>query len=780
MDAAMPPVSPASPASHQSVGSLAAAFWRRKFWILLPTLLAFLASMAVVNILRVRYTGEARVLLENRETVYSRPDRDTRGSEPAIDPEQVASQVQVVQSKDLALKVIRDMKLGERDEFDPVARGVGISGSVLMALGLAPDPRSIPKEERVLDVFRKRLLVFPQGKSRVISIEFQSESPELAAEIANRIAAEYLLREESAKSETGRVTSEWLDKAIEPLVRKVQEAEGRVEAFRAKKGLFIGTNNMTITSQQLAEMNSQLATARTQQADLQSRAKLIREAVRLGRVFETSEINNNELVRRLLEQRAALKAQIAFEERTLLPGHPRMKELGSQLRDLESQVRSAAERAARSFENDARAAGARVQSIQAELNSQKKSAALSNEDEVQLKALEREAASLREQLTSYRTKFLDAAARSGDRISPADARIISRAFAQNEPTFPKKVPIVLLATLGTLVICLALVASGHLMARQAALGGADFAYAYPGYPPLPDAASLAAGPMGVGQPPQPALQQAPPVVPERRSIFSEIKTRFANKRVKAPVDDATQPAWVRQAQGFRHAQAAPVEMPPMQGADALGNRPAMQAAEDIARELAMLGYLGRGKVLVVHGAEGDARTALHAMRYGRRLVREGAAVVLDLVGLSDLYPRVLGQGLPGLADYLRGECSLGEIIHRDPKSPLDVVVAGAGLMRQVHASATRDELLGVIDALSEAYGFVIIDAGPAGGAGEVTAGHADLFALLTRRHPDDDALLVISERLEAVRGASVVLVPDDVAPVGAPGASNGLVSFGRA
>ncbi|MCA1952753.1 MAG: GumC family protein, partial [Hyphomicrobiales bacterium] len=482
------------PATSESIGGLAGALWRRRLWILVPTLLAFLLAMATVNLLTPRYTGEARVLLENRDTVYSRPDRDLSPGNAAIDPEAVASQVQNVMSKDLALDIIREMGLARRAEYDPVQKGLGLSGTVLVLLGLQKDPRQIPQEERVLEMYYKRLLAYPLGKSRVIAIEFQSEDPKVAADVANRIAEEYLRREEGAKNQTSRATSDWLDKAIEPLMRKVVAAESRVEAFRASKGLFVGANNTSISTQQLAELNTQLSAARAQQADLQARARLIREALRLGKVFETSEVINNELVRRLLEQRAALKAQIAFEERTLLPGHPRMKELGGQLADLEGQVRAAAERAARALDNDARAAGARVASMQAELDSQKKTTALSNEDEVQLKALEREALALREQLNSYRNKFLDAAARASENAQPADARVISRAFPQSDPTFPKKIPIVLLATLGTFVIASTLVAAQVLMARQALPAHVDPEY-------------------GVASPFLPAMP-APPAMPE--------------------------------------------------------------------------------------------------------------------------------------------------------------------------------------------------------------------------------------------------------------------------
>ncbi|MBN8535392.1 MAG: lipopolysaccharide biosynthesis protein [Rhizobiales bacterium] len=747
MSAATTPAVPTLGA-HDDIAGLGKALWKRKFWIIIPTLLAFFGSIAIVNMLPTRYAGEARVLLENRETVYSRPDRDSR-TDPAIDPEAVASQVQIVMSKDLALKVIRDLKLAERDEFDPLSKGLGVIDLVGMVTGLMPDPRSIPREERVLRTYYKRLLVFPQGKSRVIQIEFQSEDPKVAADVANRIAEEYLSREERAKRDTSRVTSDWLDKAIEPLMKKVVEAESKVEAFRAQRGLFVGANNISITTQQLTEMNSQLATARTQQADLTSRAKLIREAIRLGRVFETSEVNNNDLVRRLLEQRAALKAQIAFDERTLLPGHPRMQELRSQLADLEQQVRAAAERAARALENDARVAGARLQSLQTEMTSQKKSAALSNEDEVQLKALEREATALREQLNSYRNKFLDAAARTSDSTAPADARIISRAFAQNDPAFPKRLPIVLLATIGTLVITSAMVASLHLMARASAMAYPEYA-GYAGSYPVP-----AYGHDGEPLPPSP---DGPP--PGTRSkpglLASFMRSALPGRSRKEPRD-------VPAANDVGHPFAMPARAGMLSDEAALSvrSRAANAIADEIATELAIMGYLGRGKILMLHGMGREPRTALHAMRLGRRLSQDGAAVVLDLSGTNELYPRVVGAEADGLAAYLGGEGEITDIIHRDPRSRLHLVPAGEPIAQILSGPEARAAMYSLVEALSQAYAFVVVDAGPVGSAAEAFSDLADAFALIAPADISEAHLETAAEKLETLRGAPVFIVEEE-------------------
>jgi succinoglycan biosynthesis transport protein ExoP len=725
--------------THDSVGGVAAALWRKKFWIIVPTAMAFVLSTLAVSMLGTRYTGEARVLLENRETVYSRPDRDTRGSDPAIDPEAVASQVQNVMSKDLAMKVIHEMGLHKRAEYDPVQKGIGLSSSILIAMGLQKDPRTIPQDERVLEMYFKRLLVYPLGKSRVISIEFQSEDPQLAANVANRIAEDYLTREEGAKTQTSRVTSEWLEKAVDPLMKRVQQAEAKVEAFRSSKGLFVSTNNTNITTQQLSELNTQLSLARSQQADLQARAKIIRDALRLGKVFETSEIINNELVRRLLEQRAGLKAQIALEERSLLPGHPRMKELASQLQDLEGQVRAAAERAARAFENDSRAAGARVASMQAELDSQKKATALSNEDEVQLKVLERDALALREQLNSYRNKFLDAAARSTESSQPADARVISRAFSQSEPTFPKKVPIVLLATLGTLVISSTLVATQALMARQAMPAYLD-AYGYD-VPPAQPADGLAATPAGLPREPGLAQKGALPWENPRPSLLGGLSLPFGFGRRPAAMPD---PILTQHRPTLK--ETSPADL--------------------LASELAMMDFTGQGKVVLVFTLDASPHPGLSALRFGRRLAEDGAAIVVDLVGhekgrTANLFSRLLAHGAPGLGAWLDQVAPLGDIIHRDGRSRLHVIPAGMALGTKIVQPSSRHAVSTLIEALRQSYTHIVIELGAIGGPGEFFTGLGDVVVVLSQRPDNDLVLQKVVARLEACRDAPVYVLGDD-------------------
>lgn len=445
------------------LSALWSAIRRRRLWIVVPTLAVLVISFLAVNIVTPRYTGEARLLLESRGSFFTLPGQALPDAAGQFDAEAVQSQVQVIMSRDLAREAIRRIGLVGNSEFDSGVGALSSLRKLAVMVGLAAHPADRSPEERVLEKYYERLLVYPVGRSRIVAVEFTSSDPALAAKGANAIAETYLEFQEQAKQENARSASNWLMTTIEPLRKRVAEAEAKVEDFRSKNGLFVGPNNTTITSQQLTDLSAQLSTARSQQAEAQAKAGLIRDAIKQGRTFEIPDVANNDLIRRLIEQRVTMRAQIAAESRSLLPEHPRIKELNAQLADLEGQLRAAAERAVRTLENEAKIAGQRVESFQAALDGQKKNVSSANDSEVQLRALEREARTLREQLEQYMQRYREAVARDTLNATPADARIISRAVEPTEPSFPKKVPVVLIATLATFFIALATIVTRELL-----------------------------------------------------------------------------------------------------------------------------------------------------------------------------------------------------------------------------------------------------------------------------------------------------------------------------
>jgi polysaccharide biosynthesis transport protein len=450
--------------------ALGLALVNKRRWIIIPTLLAAVLSIATVNLVTPRYKSEARILIDGRENIFLRPNGERNEERTALDPEAVTSQVQLLLSRDLAREIIKKNKLAERPEFDPVLQGFSPLKSLLALFGIGRDPFSLTPEERVLDAYYDRFTAYAVDKSRVVVIEFQSLDPELASRVANSIADGYLVLQQGARQDQAKSAGQWLSGEIENLRKKVADAESRVEDFRSKSSLFVGTNNTTLSNQQMGELNTQLNNARALKSDAESKARLIREMLQSGKPIEVSEVLNSELIRRLSEQRVTLRGQLAEQSSTLLDGHPRIKELKAQLGDLDRQLREEASKISRSLDSDSRIAGGRVEGLSASLEQLKKQATSTNGQDVQLRALEREAKAQRDLLESYLAKYREANTRENIEAAPADGRIISRASVSNTAAYPKKLPIVLIATLATLMLSAGAIVTGELLRMTAPRG----------------------------------------------------------------------------------------------------------------------------------------------------------------------------------------------------------------------------------------------------------------------------------------------------------------------
>jgi Mrp family chromosome partitioning ATPase len=380
-----------------------------------------------------------------------------------------------------------------------------------------------------------------------------------------------------------------------------------------------------------------------------------------GRTIEASEVLTSELFRRLSEQRATLRGQLAEQSSTLLDGHPRIKELKAQLADLDRQIRDEASKLSRTFENDARIAGGRVESLSASLDQMKTMATSTNGQDVQLRALEREAKAQRDLLESYLAKYREATARENIDTGPADGRIISKATVSNIPAYPKKLPIVLIATLATLLLTSGLVVTGELLRMTAPRAMAVVSAVVP-------AAMV------------PAVL-APAIVP-------------APEPPAAPVTREKEPQ-------FKEASIVPQPEPPAPKSE----------LEQLAADLCKTGPVAR-KVTILGTAPGEGITAT-ALVLARLMAQDNTKVVLvDLAGSSSAIADFSAdRSAPGLAELMQGEASFSQIITKDRLSRVHLVAAGRpGFDRTL---LTSPRLVLAIDALLRVYDRVLLDAGTA-------------------------------------------------------------------
>jgi polysaccharide biosynthesis transport protein len=629
--------------------------WHNKWWMIGSTLTVAVLTFVVVNLLPPRFRSEARVLIEGHENVFLRPEAEKidRGSE-VVDQEAVTSQVQLALSRDLARQVTSKLKLGDRPEFDSTLHGGSWIASALRRAGLVKDLLGMTPDERVLESYYDHLSVYQIDKSRVIAVEFRSRDPDLAAGVANAVAEAYVQRLRSVEQEQTRAAGEWLAGEIEDLRRKVANAEERVEAFRAESKHFIGLNNTPLSNQLLADLNSQVAAARSRKADADAKAQFAREALRLGKPIDSADFLNSDLIKRLSEQRAILRSQLAEQSTTLLDWHPRIKALRAQISDLEHEMHKEAEHLARSFENDAAIAESRVEALNSDLEQLEHQAALSNEQDVELRALEREAKADRDLLESYLAKYRETAARGSLAGAPAEARVISRAAISNIPYFPRKAPIVLIATFATFVVVAALITTRELLIGSR-------------YRPLVvEAAAGTDEPTGLE-----LVGAVKPPIPSALGVTVATDS--------GPVGELPGP---------------------------------VRSLIDIVDALGGTGR--RGCRVIVVGAARHVGTTHCAVELARLLAASGRVVLVDLaLAAPGLAAWAVDSGAPGITQLVCGAASIGQAITRDRGSSVHIVPAGQIDGGEVNGMWRSERLRMALDALAYAYDYLVMDVGDA-------------------------------------------------------------------
>lgn len=612
------------------------------------------------------YKAETKLLIETRESVFTRPDGTADTDKPILDEEGVTSQVQLISSTDILKKVADKLNLSRLSEFDETVDMSMLSRAMVIA-GLKNDPQEIPPEERVLKAMREKLKVYPVEKSRVIVIEFSSEDPRLAAEIPNAIADAYIADQGNAKLESNSAATDWLKPEIADLSKRVKDAEAKVAEYRAQSGLLMGGNNSVLATQQLSELSTELSRVRANRAAAEATAESVRKVLQNGGSLDAlPEVLSSSLIQRLRERQVQLKSDIADLSTTMLDNHPRIRSLRSQLTDLDRQIRNEAEKVLKGLATEAKTAQARESQLISDLNKLKAESARAGEEQVELNALEREATAQRQLLESYMTRYRAASSRERRNYLPVDARIFSRASMPSEPYFPKIVPIVGAAFAASLLIMAIATLLQELFSGRA----------------MRPAAGARFEP--VEQVPMPMVRQEPEVAggPEPVPVASVDEPGVAEPGV-----------------------AGTIAEPEPSGAGEIDI--------DKAAEKLVTGGAARAIFVSPEGDEAAASSVLVA----RAVADAGLRVLLlDLTASGAASGPMLDTGLfPGITNLLASEAQFSDVIQADHYSDCHVIPVGTA--DPVRAMRAADRLPIIMQSLTTAYDLVVVECGPADAQG---------------------------------------------------------------
>lgn len=677
---------------------LLAEIWNKKLLVLLITAGTGIGLFLFFSSVAPWYNSNVRLLIENRESIFTRTGQ-TATNDQRFDKEAIGSQVEVMRSDAVALAAIKNLNLTEHPAFAKTAKPSAI-GKLLQDLGIKdPEPTQTTKS-RMLDRFKENLSVYSLLDSRVIAVEYASTDPTLAQQVPNEMAKQYLDYQKNANLGSTEDATEWLAPEVEKLRERVRSAEAKVEEYRSSTDLVVGQNNSLLATQQLSEISSELSRLRAERSQAEARAAAIRKSLAQGSSLDSiPEVMNSQSVQRLQDREMTLRGQLTDLSTTLLPNHPRIKALSSQITDIDQQVRTATQNILTSLTDNVDFTRAKESELIQEVNRLKSESARVSEAAVDLRALEREAQAERELLQTYLKRLREASSRQNGGYQPVNARIISLANLPTKSFFPKVVPFTMAGTLAAFLITVLGILTTALLSGKAfknpesgigVQSGMMQTAALETHTPAQHEAELPIDMQSQSSPtPPPRVQPTQSMRTELPKKQSKVKSILGWLRPKRNDGDSTvskKPSVSEKQQAYQPLPAVSVEY----------------LSEAISR-------LEKARVVLITPVNGYG-SDIGAPIARNLTARKHKTTLLDLSPQANSTLEMLGAAnSPGIGHVLAGQSRLGEVTYMDRMSTANIIPMGMGLATIGEQMTAR--LAEFADTLELSNDFLIIDGG---------------------------------------------------------------------
>jgi chain length determinant protein EpsF len=323
-------------------------------WLALATcgtllVLAVLASLLIPR----SYVAETSIIIDTKS-----PDLlSGSGPEAFAYADYLQTQVDIIQSHNVALKVVDNLKLAERPDlqsrFEASTRGAGRI------------------QDWLADELLGNLIATPARTGGVISIKYRSRSATEAAAVANAFARGYLATNLQLQVDPARQRAAWFDEQVQALREQLEAAQKRLASFQSAQGVDGASGHLDVEIARLGEISAQLVNAQAALADAQARLSQLNFARGSQHLDQLPDEANDTVLQGLHSDLS--RAEGRLNQIRLLKGtsHPDYLSALSEVRSLRRAIAQQMERTSGSIEQGAQLAEQRVKDVQAALDAQK-------------------------------------------------------------------------------------------------------------------------------------------------------------------------------------------------------------------------------------------------------------------------------------------------------------------------------------------------------------------------------------------------------------------------
>lgn len=433
---------------HQILGFL----WRQ--WKFIASITALVLVIGITMLMRVTplYTATTQILLEQQREKAPGAEAILATANP--DAAMLEDEMAILRSTVFLRRVVErehlvaDSKPPSNGDSQSSVDSSSIFASVRSLLpwfpaqGAEPSPpqeQSTPADEEAQAIEALKGSVSISRAARlgfVLGISVTSPDPGRAARLANAIADAYLVDKLDARFEAAKRGSAWLNDRIGELRKQLRDSEEAVTEFRTEHNLF-QNGNITLSQQQLSELNAKLVDARADAAQKKARVDLLNSLqAKGGGLGNMPEFGVSTTLPALRQQASELSQKEADLVARYGEPHPLVVNIRAQQRDLDRSIAAETQRLAAAIRNDYALAQSRVASLEKSLREATGQTGIDDATAIRLRELERTAAVNKTLFEDFlqRAKVTQEQAT----FEPHDVRVITPALPPSTPSYPGK------------------------------------------------------------------------------------------------------------------------------------------------------------------------------------------------------------------------------------------------------------------------------------------------------------------------------------------------------
>jgi len=401
------------------------ATFRKRLWTFLATI-ALVISAIVVALLVTSHVYEATssVLVEPRKT-------DPTGTAAVVpglpaDTYVVDTQVRLITSAPVALKVVRELKLTDKEEYRNAKAESAPKGIEGMA--------ATPQEQAAVSKLLRQVNVKRSGLTYVIDITASAHDPVLARDIANSFARSYIASTDDSRRSTTSTAAQYVLKNADALREQALRDDQALQSYMIAHNL-MSADGATLAERQISDLEGQIAQARATLAQERGRYEAARTQLsRGGGGADVNAVLSSDTIRNLRTQEAQASAQLASLQGRYGDLYPDVVAAKQNLDSIRRHISEERDRILSGLKANVAVAQSGLASLQGSYNQVHGALAGNNSAMVGLQDLQRKADASKEVYSAFLQRAKETAAQ--EQAPAPDARISSIAPLPDRPVWP--------------------------------------------------------------------------------------------------------------------------------------------------------------------------------------------------------------------------------------------------------------------------------------------------------------------------------------------------------